>query len=210
MLTTVGTLLFRNAFGGRPGGLSQAIWFHSGQLPFVRSTANAMLSITIVALGASLGREAAPKEFGAALASKFAEFFTIDAAERRLLVACGAGAGMAAVYNVPLGGALFAVEVLLGTLSLSLVLPALVASLIATAVAWITLAPVATYQIPGFTISASMLTWTIPFALFAGIASALYVRVIAWASRNTPKGKRVYVVPVAVFTGLGILACWYP
>ena len=46
---------------------------------------------------------------------------------------------MAAVYNVPLGGALFALEVLLGTLALPLVLPALATSLIATAVAWIAL-----------------------------------------------------------------------
>ncbi len=57
--------------------------------------------------------------------------------QRRLLVACGAGAGMAAVYNVPLGGALFALEVLLGTLTLPLVLPALATTTIATAVAWV-------------------------------------------------------------------------
>ena len=44
---------------------------------------------------------------------------------------------MAAVYNVPLGGALFALEVLLGSLALPLVLPALLTSLLATAVAWI-------------------------------------------------------------------------
>ena len=44
---------------------------------------------------------------------------------------------MAAVYNVPLGGALFALEVLLGTISLPLVLPALATTLTATAVAWI-------------------------------------------------------------------------
>ena len=48
--------------------------------------------------------------------------------QRRLLVACGAGAGMAAAYGVPLGGALFAVEVLRGVLALRLILPALLAS----------------------------------------------------------------------------------
>ena len=57
--------------------------------------------------------------------------------QRRLLVASGAGAGFAAVYNVPLGGALLALEVMLGTLALPFVLPALLASLTATAVAWI-------------------------------------------------------------------------
>ncbi len=84
-----------------------------------------MHSIVIVALGASLGREAAPQQAGAAIASKLSIWAELPDWQRRLLVACGAGAGMAAVYNVPLGGALFALEVLLGTLTLPLVLPAL-------------------------------------------------------------------------------------
>ena len=55
----------------------------------------------------------------------------------RITVACGAGAGLAAVYNVPLGGALFFLEVLLGTFSLSALIPAITASVIAAFVAWI-------------------------------------------------------------------------
>ena len=82
----------------------------------------------IVALGASLGREAAPQQAGAAFASTLSDWAKLPDWQRRLLVACGAGAGMAAVYNVPLGGALFALEVLLGTLTLPLVLPALATS----------------------------------------------------------------------------------
>ena len=57
--------------------------------------------------------------------------------QRRLLVASGAGAGFAAVYNVPARGTLLALEVMLGTLALPLVLPALLTSITATAVAWI-------------------------------------------------------------------------
>ena len=100
----------------------------------------------IVGLGASLGREAAPQQSGAALASPL---MRLGEAARAGSAACswpcGAGAGMAAVYNVPLGGALFALEVLLGTLALPLVLPALATPLIATAVAWIVLPTQPTY-----------------------------------------------------------------
>jgi len=105
-------------------------------------------SIVIVALGASLGREAAPQQTGAALASALSVRAKLPEWQRRLLVACGAGAGMAAVYNVPLGGALFTLEVLMGTVTLPLVLPALATTLTATAVAWIAIPHVPTYAIP--------------------------------------------------------------
>ena len=75
----------------------------------------------------------APQLAGAARASWLSDWARLPTWQRRLLVASGAGAGFAAVYNVPLGGALFALEVLLGTLALPLVLPALATSVIATA-----------------------------------------------------------------------------
>ena len=66
-----------------------------------------------VGLGVSLGREAAPQLAGAATASRLAEWAKLPIWQRRLLVASGAGAGFAAVYNVPLGGTLLALEVML-------------------------------------------------------------------------------------------------
>jgi chloride channel protein, CIC family len=98
-----------------------------------------VFSIAIVGMGVSLGREGALKQTGAAIASKLAGWFQLTPAQQRLLVACAAGAGMAAAYNVPFGGAIFAVEVLLGTLSLPLMLPALAASFIATGVSFLLL-----------------------------------------------------------------------
>ena len=131
-----------------PGEVSEAIWLRGARVPFWASIARGVHSIVIVALGASLGREAAPQQAGAAVASALSDWAKLPDWQRRLLVACGAGAGMAAVYNVPLGGALFALEVLLGTLTLPLVLPALATSLIATGVAWIALPARPTYTIP--------------------------------------------------------------
>ena len=88
--------------------VSEAIWLRGARVPFWASIARGVHSIVIVALGASLGREAAPQQAGAAVASALSEWAQLPDWQRRLLVACGAGAGMAAVYNVPLGGALFA------------------------------------------------------------------------------------------------------
>jgi H+/Cl- antiporter ClcA len=130
--------------------------------------------------------------------------------QRRLLVACGAGAGMAAAYGVPLGGALFALEVLRGVLALRLVLPALMASLIATAVAWIALPDAPTYLVPAFPSSSSVVCWALLAGPIAGIASVGYVRMVAWADRNKPRGWLRLVAPVSALGLLGLVSIVFP
>src|SRR5207302_1207142 len=112
-------VLGRMSTGGTE--VSEALWLRSGRLEFLPSLARGTLSIVTVGMGVSLGREAAPQLFGAATASRLCDWADVPVWQRRLLVAAGAGAGFAAVYNVPLGGTLLALEVLLGTLALPLV-----------------------------------------------------------------------------------------
>ena len=210
LVAGAGLLIRKYEIGGSGGAVAEAIWFKEGQFPFVRTTFSAVLSIVIVGLGASLGREGAPKQVGAAIASKLADWFHLSHPQRRLLAACGAGAGMAAVYNVPLGGALFAMEVLLGTLALPMVLPAVIASLIAVGVSWIYLPMHATYAVSSFRIHISEIVWALIFGPVAGLASVVYIRAIVWADRAKPKGWRMLFGPIVVFTVLGLVAIHYP
>ncbi len=197
--------------GSRGGGeVSEAIWLRESRLPLFASLARAVHSIVIVALGASLGREAAPQRTGAALASTLSDWARLPEWQRRLLVACGAGAGMAAVYNVPLGGALFALEVLLGTVTLPLVLPALATALIATAIAWIALPTHPTYRIPSYGVSATEIVWALWVGPLAGLAAVAYVRLIARAHALAPTGWLALAAPILTFTALGALAIAYP
>jgi CIC family chloride channel protein len=179
-------------------------------MSFVPSVARGLLSIVTVGMGVSLGREAAPQLAGAATASRFADWSALPLWQRRLLVASGAGAGMAAVYNVPLGGALFALEVLLGTLALPLVLPALVTSVIATAVAWITLGTNPTYSVPNYGVHASQLVWAALMGPIAGIGAVLWVRVISRANGLRPRRWGRFLAPLIVFCTLGAVAIPYP
>jgi H+/Cl- antiporter ClcA len=210
VLAGVGGLLLRRvrSFGG--GEVSEAVWLEDGQMALGASTGRGVLSISIVAMGASLGREAAPQLFGAAAASRICARAGMPSWQRRLLVACGAGAGIAAVYNVPLGGALFALEVLLGTVTLPLVLPALGTSLIATAVAWIYLPRGTTYFIPAYRVHVSEIVWAALVGPLAGLAAVAWVRLVATASRLRPSGRGRLIAPVVVLAALGGLSVVYP
>ena len=127
LLAGATALVLQRNKGAHGSELAAGIWFDAGKFDPFPALVRAIISIVIVAMGASLGREAAPKQTGALAASILSQWAGIPPVQRRLLAACGAGAGIAAVYNVPFGGALFALEVLLGTLSLTLAPPALVA-----------------------------------------------------------------------------------
>jgi CIC family chloride channel protein len=126
------------------------------------------------------------------------------------LVACGAGAGMGAAYGVPLGGALFALEVMRGKLALRFVLPALFTALIATGISWLALLNAPTDVIPSFSDSASVLLWTLIAGPLLGLASVVYVRMIAWADRNRPNGWKRFAVPFVVMGLLGLTSYWFP
>ncbi len=210
VIASAGGYLVRQVRGSGAGEITDALWTGDAGLPFWRSITRGVLSIVIVAMGASLGREAAPQLTGAASASRLSEFAQLPAHQRQLLVACGAGAGMAAVYNVPLGGALFALEVLLGTMTLPLVLPALATSLIATAVAWVTLGDQPTYQMPQFKLAITQIAWAVIIGPLAGLSAIFWVRIIARVNRHKPTGTGRLAAPLIIFAALGALAIAYP
>jgi chloride channel protein, CIC family len=202
LVTGAGQIVLRQLSSGNGIDTTAAIWFHAGRMPALRTLGSAVLSVIIVGMGVSLGREGAPKQAGAVLANFFSDRAHLSDEQRRLLVACGAGAGMAAAYGVPLGGALFALEVMRGMLALRYVLPALFASVVATAVSWVALPDAPTYLIPSYHSSMSSVGWALMAGPIAGVASVGYVRVVTWADRNKPSGWRRLTTPVL---GLGLL-----
>ncbi len=210
-VTGAGQVVLTRLSSGNGIDITAAIWFSAGRLPALRTLGSALLSVIVVGMGASLGREGAPKQVGAVLANAFSDRGRLSDEQRRLLVACGAGAGMAAAYGVPLGGALFALEVLRGVLALRLILPALLTAIAATAVSWLLDLPNApTYAIAAYPSPVSLAVWACLAGPVAGVASVLYVRSIAWADRNKPKGWRRLVAPVLVLGLLGGASIWFP
>lgn len=104
-----------------------AIAKKSSYFPRQEIFSHAITSALTVGLGGSAGIESPIVQTGSAIGSTFASIFPIGYRDRTLLLACGASAGIAAAFNAPIAGVLFALEVLLVDVSISAFIPLLIA-----------------------------------------------------------------------------------
>jgi H+/Cl- antiporter ClcA len=197
-------------FGKPLLSIDEAVKGNRLKMPLLSTVIHALLQIISVAMGSPLGREVAPRELGAVLASWLSDRAHLSAENCRIMIACGAGAGLAAVYNVPLGGALFTLEVLLGTLSLSTLIPALVTSVIAAMVAWIGLGNVTQYSVPELRVSPSLIVWSLLSGPVFGFAAYWFVRAAGAVRSRAPRDWRLLTWCAVVFPGIGLLAARFP
>ncbi|TNM64475.1 chloride channel protein [Streptomyces sp. NP160] len=182
-----------------------------GQLRLRSTSVDAVLQVVAVGAGASLGREGAPRQVGAAAGGWLARRCGLDEPAQRVLLACGAGAGLAAVYDVPLGGALFTLEVLLATLAPAVALAAVATSVVATVVAWPFLGQQQVFTVVGLgDPSASLVVVAVVVGpLAAGVGLAF--RALADRSRAlAPTGWKLPVATTLAFTAVGVLAVPLP
>ncbi len=203
--------LLRRVTHGERTELDDVIWANRGELSFRRSLGTGVISEVVIGLGASLGREAAPKTVGGAVGGLAGRWARLTRAQQRTLVACCGGAGFAAVYDVPLGGAFFTAEILLGSVSLSTMLPALAAAWIATLVGWLHLPTGATYpSVPEYRTTACLMVFAPLVGVLVGVLAAGYIRVIGWVSTYRVGG--VWVIPalVGALGALGLVGLRYP
>ncbi|MCJ1714711.1 chloride channel protein [Curtobacterium sp. VKM Ac-2922] len=180
------------------------------RMPSLVTLANSGVQILAVGLGASIGKEVAPREIGAWLAQVVTRRAGLTERETKILVACGAAAGLAAVYDVPLGGALFAVEVLLGELTLSTALPAFATSAIAALVARLAIPDEVLYHVPAMPMSPSLLVWAIVVGPVLGLAGVGFVKLTNRLQGLAPKGWHLLVVLPLVFAMVGLIAVPFP
>jgi H+/Cl- antiporter ClcA len=180
-------------------------------VPRWKMSIDAALQVLIVGSGASLGREGAPRQLAAALGDLGTSRWALTARDREILLACAAGAGLGAVYSVPLGGAMFAVRIVLGTWHPRAVGTALITSSLAVAVS----SPVTHFE--------HSVTWPDPhlsylFVFFGCAIAPLSVAVgfafdkVMAIARPRPQIRSWVLVPAIAAAGLvtGVCSIWYP
>ncbi|MDA8196097.1 MAG: chloride channel protein [Actinomycetota bacterium] len=205
-----GFYLIKKKLKGGATDADDLLWRKRGQLSTSKSTASSILQEIVIGLGASIGREAAPKLMGAVAGDFISRTFKVTEDQRWLLIACGAGAGLASVYNVPLAGAIFIVEVLLAEINISVALPALASTSIATLTSYIFLPEKPAYpNVRDFHLHGAEIAFAIVAAPIVAVFATFFVRIIGLVSHHKAKGKLVLFAPLVVMGLQGILGIWF-
>src|ERR1700679_1615786 len=109
-----------------------AIYYKGGVIRPVVALVKSLASALAIGTGASVGREGPIIQIGSALGSTLGQVIHMPASQRIALVAAGAGAGIAATFNTPIGGVMFAIELMLPEVSVETFLPVAIATGAAT------------------------------------------------------------------------------
>lgn len=211
------------ALAGAVGGLSWFLYFRRGHAgvdvravaggspaPLLPTLWHTATQVVLVAMGASIGREAAPREMSAAWSAWLSDRLGLDAEDRRTIVACGAGAGLAAVYSIPVSGAVFALEVVLSRVTARTVWPALTMSGLAVLVAdgWTPGRPF--YEVPDVSATASLTVWAIIAGPLLGVLGQGFGHVVSRLEAARPRDARLLWTMPAAFAAVGVVALWLP
>ncbi|MBP0597049.1 ClcB-like voltage-gated chloride channel protein [Herbaspirillum sp. LeCh32-8] len=116
---------------GAGGDYMEAVAIGDGAIPVRNTLLRSISSLATIASGGSIGREGPMVQLAALCASLVGKFSHFPASRLRLLVACGAAAGITSAYNAPIAGAFFITEIVLGSLVMESFGPVVVASVVA-------------------------------------------------------------------------------
>jgi chloride channel protein, CIC family len=163
-----GTLLWlaRRVLRSRNTDYMEAVAVGNGQLGSRAALLQAASSFFTIGSGGSIGREGPLVQLAATVASKIGQWTKAPVPRLRLLVACGAAAGIAAAYNAPIAGALFVAEVVLGSIAMESFGPLIVASVVSDATSRHFLGYGPVYQVPHINFGAS---WELALYALLGV-----------------------------------------
>lgn len=175
-------------------------------LHFWRQLLHSSWQIVAVGGGAPIGKEGAPREIGTLLAGRLAKGFGLPLADRIFLIACGAGAGLAAVYQVPLTSVFFIFETLGIAFSLKRFFLAGISTYVAAYTAGWVISDHALYKLPVTTWSLQVLWLMLILVLVLTPLAYGFARLTKQATAHRIKDKRILLTLPLAFLFLAGLA----
>ncbi|MEB0082942.1 ClcB-like voltage-gated chloride channel protein [Glaciimonas sp. Gout2] len=190
----------------------EAISIGDGNIPVRQSLLRSISSLSSIATGGSIGREGSMVHLAAMAASFVGRIVHFSPQQLRLLVACGAAAGLTSAYNAPIAGAFFISEIVLGSIAMSSFGPILVASVVAN----ITMRELPgykpTYEMPIFpVIFGTEVIFFVALGILCGIAAPQFLRLLQLSKRTFQRTN--LSMPLRLGIGglmVGIISIWVP
>ena len=145
-----------------------AIYYNGGRIRPVVAVIKSLASSISIGSGGSVGREGPIIQIGATFGSVLAQWARLPEWKRLTLLACGAGAGIAATFNTPIGGILFAVEIMLVEISARSLVPVMIATGAASFIGRLFFGADASFLIPSLTLNSATTT---SLAVYGGYAA---------------------------------------
>ncbi len=213
----VGLLVYffaREAKGHGVPEVMEAVALRGGRIRPIVVIVKSLASSLSIGSGGSVGREGPIVQIGSAIGSVIGQRLHLSDDRIRNLVACGAAGGIAATFNAPIAGVIFALEVILGEFSVNYFSSVVVSSVVSSVIGRLVFGDVPAFAIPGALGINSL--WEFALYPLLGILAALvgvfYTRMIYWAEDIFNRWKSVpeWVKPAVGGILLGIMALTYP
>jgi CIC family chloride channel protein len=193
-------------------GVIEALSERGGRISGKKTIGEFAGNIIAVGSGASMGREAPTVALGAALASLLGQKLGLSEKQMRILLGCGVAAGIAASFNAPIAGVLFALEVILADYAVATFTPIVLSAVIATVITRAELGNYPVFAIPKFELVSG---WEIPayigLGIFCGLIATLMIKLLPKVREQFEKRVKNSVVrPAVAGFVLGCVAIFLP
>ena len=190
----------------------EAIVIGTGRMPVRSSLLKSAAALFSIGSGGSIGREGPMVQLAAVTASFIGRARRFTPPQQRLLVACGAAAGIASAYNAPIAGSFFVAEISLGTIAMESLGPLVVSAVVAALTIRTLTNAAQLYYVPPFQMNSA---WEMGPYVVLGLLSGV---IAPWFLRTLRGSERLFVrtrLPLSLRLGLGglvvgAIAVWVP
>ena len=175
-------------------------------MPLVTTLVHATLQIITVGAGSPLGREVAPREASACIMSTLVKHSNLTRDNRALIIACAAGAGLAAVYNAPLSAAVFILETLVMTCNVKAVGTALLSCGLAAGIVRFVVGDAVQYALPMPDVTGSYQTFAVILGIFTAVIVRFFNQTVTALPKLDRKSPKMALVAIIAFAFIGLMA----
>lgn len=157
----------------------EAVWTKGGRIRKRVVALKALTSGITIASGGSVGREGPIVQIGSALGSSLGQIFNMQPKLLKTLVGCGAAGAIAATFNTPIGGVIFAIEIIVLELKTKSFVPLVISSVFATVVSRLHLGNEPAFFVPEYALKGPKeLVFYLILGLLAGVVGVLVIKIL--------------------------------